>query len=148
MERLTTSKVSEKVGMSAETVRFYEREGLIPPPRRGESGYRIYPEIVVERLKSLRRARNLGFGLKEIKELLALEGDHEGGKEEIKSRVEAELEKIAARIEDLTRMRKVLQGLAAACDRPKPLGEYQIVATLRSDAYIDVRTAKGDLFVD
>ncbi len=68
----TIGQVAERSGIGIETVRFYERKGLIADPPRTDSGYRQYPEDVVVRLRFIRRAKELGFALKEILELLSL----------------------------------------------------------------------------
>ena len=67
---LTIGKVAHQAGIGVETVRFYEREGLIDEPPRGKSGYRHYPETIVSRILFIRRSKELGFTLREIKELL------------------------------------------------------------------------------
>ncbi|NIA07441.1 MAG: MerR family transcriptional regulator [Actinobacteria bacterium] len=69
MEPFTIGKVARHAGVGVETVRFYEREGLIEEPPRKESGYRQYPEQTVCRIRFIRRAKELGFSLREIKEL-------------------------------------------------------------------------------
>ncbi len=77
MKPLTIGKVASRAGIGIETIRFYEREGLIAEPPRRESGYRQYPEVAVSRLRFIRHAKELGFSLKEIKELFALRVDPE-----------------------------------------------------------------------
>jgi DNA-binding transcriptional MerR regulator len=67
MNGLTIGRLAKQVGLGIETVRFYERQGLIEPPPRTDSNYRIYPEEEVTRLKFIKRAKNLGFNLNEIK---------------------------------------------------------------------------------
>ena len=75
MKTLTIGRVAEQASVGVETVRFYEREGLLEEPPRRQSGYREYGEDAVTRLRFIRRAKQLGFTLKEIKELLALRRD-------------------------------------------------------------------------
>lgn len=75
MESLTIGKVARLAEVGVETIRFYEREGLIEEPSRGESGYRQYPKETIQRLRFIKRAKDLGFTLREIKELLALRLD-------------------------------------------------------------------------
>ena len=65
-------KVAKQVGMTVETIRFYEKQSLVNPPRRNESGYRDYPADIVPHLSFIKRAKELGFSLKEIRELLLL----------------------------------------------------------------------------
>ncbi len=72
MKPLTTGKVARHAGVGVETIRFYEREGLIDKPPRREYGYRQYPQETISRVRFIRRAKKLGVTLKEIKELLSL----------------------------------------------------------------------------
>lgn len=72
MQTLTIGKVAKQAGVGIDTVRFYEREGLLPEARRAESGYRLYSLDDVDRLRFIRRAKTLGFSLEEIAELLRL----------------------------------------------------------------------------
>ena len=73
MKPLTIGKVAERAGVGVETVRFYEREGLLDEPTRTASGYRQFDEDVIRRLEFISRAKELGFTLNEIKELLSLQ---------------------------------------------------------------------------
>jgi MerR family copper efflux transcriptional regulator len=70
MNGLTIGRLAKQVSIGIETIRFYERQGLIEPPPRTDSNYRVYPEEEVNRLRFIKRAKNLGFTLSEIKELL------------------------------------------------------------------------------
>jgi MerR family transcriptional regulator, copper efflux regulator len=72
MSTLTIGQVAKEAGVGVETLRYYEREGLVKEPPRRDSGYRQYPEDVVKRIHFIKRAQELGFSLKEIAELLAL----------------------------------------------------------------------------
>jgi len=84
MNGLTIGKVARNAGLGIETIRFYEREGLIDPPHRTEANYRVYPQQDIIRLRFIKRAKNLGFTLKEIKELLSLRQDPAASKEDVK----------------------------------------------------------------
>jgi len=72
MDRLTIGKAAEQGGINLQTIRYYERQGLLPEPPRHNSGYRMLSIDAVKRLRFIKRAQDLGFSLKEIKELLAL----------------------------------------------------------------------------
>jgi MerR family copper efflux transcriptional regulator len=82
--RITIGAVARRAGVGIDTIRYYEREGLLPKPRRRASGYRDYGSEVVERLRFIRRAKDLGFTLEEIRELLALSTDRERGVKTVK----------------------------------------------------------------
>ena len=83
MNGLTIGKVAKSAGLGIETVRFYEREGLIKPLARSESNYRLYADERIIRLRFIKRAKTLGFSLREIKELLFLRTDPDATKENV-----------------------------------------------------------------
>ena len=113
-ERLTTGRLAERAGVGIDTVRFYERRGLLPPPDRTPAGYRVFGAPAVDRIRFIRRARSLGFSLDEISTLLKLQ-DHGGRKAAVKDLARRKIDEIDARIGDLTRMRDVLSALEADC---------------------------------
>lgn len=112
---MTIGAAARRAGVGIDTIRYYEREGLLPAPRRRISGYRDYDATTVERLRFIRRAKTLGFTLEEIRELLALSADRERGVRGVKQRAEARLAGIEARIRRLQGVRKGLKQLIAAC---------------------------------
>lgn len=114
-ETLTIGQVAKRSGIGIETVRFYERQGLIKDPPRSGSGYRMYPEETIARIQFTRRAKDLGFSLKEIKELLSLSVSPGTTCQDIKNRAEAKLTDIEIKIRTLQRMEKVLTKVTAAC---------------------------------
>src|SRR5919204_5116878 len=115
MRPLTIGQIARQAGVGVETVRFYERQGLLEEPARKESGYRQYTKDVVARLRFIRRAKELGFSLKEIAELLALRLDPTATCAEVRERARAKLADIEAKIADLQRMKKALVKLTGAC---------------------------------
>ena len=112
---LTIGTVAKRAGVPIDTIRYYEREGLLPEPLRRASGYRSYNETAVSRLRFIRRAKDLGFTLEEIRDLLALSSDRSGGVRAVRKRAEQRLASIEARIAELVRIRKGLQQLIQAC---------------------------------
>src|SRR5207247_5454513 len=94
MKPLTIGQVARRVGVGVETVRFYERQGLLEEPARRASGYRQYSEQVVKRIHFIKRAQKLGFSLKEIAELLLLRVDGQTSCEEVKGRTEAKIAEV------------------------------------------------------
>jgi len=127
---LTIGVVARRAGVGIDTIRYYEREGLLPPPLRRASGYRDYGNDTVERLRFIRRAKDLGFTLEEIRELLALSSDRERGVRDVKGRAEAKLAAVDDRIRELQRVRRGLQQLIAACPGHGPLEHCPILRTL------------------
>jgi MerR family copper efflux transcriptional regulator len=133
MNGLTIGRLAKQVGLGIETVRFYERQGLIEPPPRTDSNYRIYPEEEVTRLKFIKRAKNLGFTLNEIKELLFIRHDPHATKADIKKRTLDKIEDVKKKISDLTRIQKALEHLASSCEGHGSLDDCPILDALDSD---------------
>ena len=135
MNGLTIGRLAKQVGVGIETVRFYERQGLIEPPPRTDSNYRVYPQAEVERLKFIKRAKDLGFTLKEIKELLELQHDPHATKADIKKRTVKKIENIKQKVRDLSRILHALEHLAGTCDGKGPLSECPILEALTGDGH-------------
>lgn len=133
VQTLTIGKVARRVGVSIDTVRFYERNGLIPEPPRSAAGYRHYPEDTVSRIRFIRRAKELGFSLQDIRELLALRVDPEARSAEVKARAEAKVADIDARIRALMRMKVTLVAITAACDGCGPVSACPILGALETE---------------
>ena len=133
MNGLTIGRLAKQAGLGIETVRFYERQGLIEPPPRTDSNYRVYPEGEVTRLKFIKRAKNLGFTLNEIKELLFIRHDPHATKADIKNRTLDKIEDVKKKISDLTRIQKALEHLASSCEGHGPLDDCPILEALDSD---------------
>ena len=116
MSSLTIGKVAKESGVGIETVRFYEREGLLEQPARKSSGYRQYDPEAIARLRFIKQAQRLGFTSREIKELLALKLDPDATRKQVKDRAVAKIADIDQRIADLKRMKRALAPLIEACD--------------------------------
>lgn len=112
---LTIGQVAHGAGVGVETVRFYEREGLLAEPERSASGYRQYPADAVRRILFIQRAKDLGFSLKEIGELLSLRLDPGTSCADIKAKAEGKLASIDEKLKALQRMKRALTALAATC---------------------------------
>jgi MerR family mercuric resistance operon transcriptional regulator len=132
MHTMTIGQVARHVGIGVETVRFYERKGLLDAPPRRESGYRQYAPDVIRRLQFIKRAKELGFSLKEITELLSLRVDPETTCGEVKQRAEAKMADIDAKLRDLRRMQEALAKLVAACSGSSPTSHCPILDALES----------------
>lgn len=130
MKPLTIGQVARQAGVGVETVRFYERQGLIEEPTRSASGYRQFDEEVVDRLRFIREAKELGFTLGEIKELLSLKLDHSSSCGEVKGRAEAKIADIEEKIRTLQRMKRALVKLTKACSGDGPTSECPILESL------------------
>jgi len=124
---LTIGKVARMAGVGIETIRFYEREGLVADPPRKESGYRQYGPETISRLRFIHRARELGFSLKEIKELLFLRLDPKATCDSILDRAEEKIREVEERIHTLQRMKRALKALAKACPGQGPVSRCPII---------------------
>ncbi len=145
--KMTIGQVARQAGVGVETIRFYERAGLIEEPPRRDSGYRQYSADVVKRLLFIKRAKELGFSLKEIQELLTLRVDPETTCTDVKRQAEAKIADIEHKIADLMRMKEALVRVADACPGDGPLSACPILDaldnTLSSKRYTEKQ--KGSL---
>jgi len=105
---MTIGQVAKLAGVGVETIRFYEREGLLNKPKRKLSGYRMFSPDVVNRIRFIKNVKELGFSLKEIRELLFLRVDSRGTAAEVKRRVDSKIDQIDRRISDLKKVRSAL----------------------------------------
>jgi len=103
-----------------ETVRFYEREGLLEEPARRASGYRQYAQEAVTQIRFIKRAQHLGFSLKEIAELLALRVDRQTSCEQMKERAAAKLAEVERKMVELQHVRQALLQVASLCEGEGP----------------------------
>lgn len=118
---MNISKASKISGVSAKMIRYYEQIGLTPPARRNASGYRTYTQNDLHKLHFIRRARDLGFSVAEISELLDLWQDDSRHSADVKRLAQAHINKLEERINSLQQMSNVLQSLINCCagdDRP------------------------------
>ncbi len=130
MKALSIGQVARQTGVGVETVRFYERRGLLEKPPRKESGYRQYPPEAILRIRFIKKAKEVGFSLKEIKELLSLRLDATATCEDVKSRAEAKMLDIEQKIQGLQKMKQALTDLTAACSEDGPVSECPILQML------------------
>jgi len=133
MKPLTIGKVAKRAAVGIETVRFYEREGLLDKPTRSASGYRQFNEDVVSRLEFISRAKMLGFTLKEIRELLSLRVDPECCGKDVKAKTDAKIADIENKIATLRKMKKALARLSRACGEKESTAKCPILEALNGD---------------
>ena len=115
MAELTIGRLAARTGVNIETIRYYERIGMIPPPPRSAGGQRRYEESHLRRLAFVRRCRELGFPLDEIRTLLALVDGGSYSCTEVRNMTVRQLEAVRRRIADLRVMERTLDTMAAAC---------------------------------
>lgn len=131
MGALTISKVAQLSGVGVETVRFYERQGLIAQPPKPVNGFRSYPPETVRRIRFIRRAKDIGFSLREIHELLGLYFGEQTRCQEVRERAEVKIADMESKIADLNRMKSALQALVDECGNGQ--GECPILESLADD---------------
>ncbi|MFZ1756245.1 MAG: MerR family DNA-binding protein [Caldilineaceae bacterium] len=127
---LTIGRIARQADVHIETIRYYERRGLLPEPPRTQAGYRQYDAESVTRLRFIKEAQALGFTLEEIQGLLALRVDKETSCEDVRRRAEHKVADIEAKISALQEMRNALQEMIAACAQGGPSGECPLLETL------------------
>lgn len=132
MGKMKIGEVAKKTNVGIETIRFYERRGLIPSPSRSSGGYRQYPEDIVKRIQFIKNAKELGFSLKEISELFSLRVKSKTKCGDIKKRAEAKIADMDERIKTLQRMKGALQKLASQCRGTGPVGDCPILENFNS----------------
>lgn len=131
---LTIGKLAKQAAVSIDSIRFYERQGLLATPQRTASNYRLYPLEAASQLRFIKRAQNLGFSLTEIRELLELSQSPIASKADIKRKAQEKLADIQTRMADLGRILAALEQLEQSCDGHGPLGECPILNALAGDA--------------
>ena len=129
-ERLTISRLAQLGGVNLETIRYYERQGLLPAPPRTAAGYRVFPLEAARRLRFIKRAQELGFSLNEIRELLELRIKPGAKRAEVRTRAEAKIGDIEQKLRTLQAMKKTLRQLTERCDGCGPLSECPILESL------------------
>ena len=131
MDAMTIGMAARESGVGVETIRFYERKGLIRQPPKPGAGRRRYRPEVIERIRFIRQAQQLGFALREIEELLSLEANPAADCSDVRRRALEKIEQVNARIAQLADIRAALTRLLAACPGSGALGACSILEALR-----------------
>lgn len=127
---MTIGHLSEKSKTDAQTIRYYERQGLLPKPLRTESNYRIYANDTIERLTFIRRAKEIGFSLNDIRVLLGMVDGRVSRCAEVQEFAVTRLSKIQSQIADLKAMEETLSNLVKQCATSEEILECPILETL------------------
>ncbi len=130
MEKFTIGKLAKKANVNLETIRYYERRGLLPEPPRNKSGHRQYSMEEVKRTQFIKRCQALGFSLKEISELLSLKVKPGTTCGDIKARAETKIADVEKRIVDLEKIREALLRMSSKCIGKGPVGQCPILEEL------------------
>jgi len=129
-EKLTIGRLAKIIGVNLESIRFYERKGLIDQPKQYSGKYRIYPESYISRIKFIKRAQDLGFTLRDIKELLALRVSKTATCDDIRDKANLKIKEIREKVDLLKKMEGVLKKLANDCKKDRPVSECVILKAI------------------
>jgi MerR family mercuric resistance operon transcriptional regulator len=144
MDGMTRGEVADKADVNPETLRYYERKELIPKPPRSDGGFRLYDASYVERLRFIKRAKDLGFTLAEIKGLLDLRVDDEATCQDVKAQAVQKLDEVEQKIQDLERIREALARLAATCEGSQgPTSECPILDAMEDEGAVTPTTSNS-----
>lgn len=133
MKHLTIGRLAQLGGVNLETIRYYERRGLLPKPARTAAGYRQFPPDSARRLRFIKRAQELGFSLDEIRDLLMLGAAPRQNRSTIRARAEAKIDDINRKVAALNAMKRTLDDLVNQCERCGSSIDCPIVASLDQD---------------
>ena len=139
MKTLTIGQLAKRAGVNIETIRYYERRGLLDKPPRNQSGHRQYGETDVVRTKFIKRAQSLGFSLKEVEELLKIKMEPGTTCGDIKKRIDVKKLDVEQKINDLEKMRIALNSLSRQCVGNGPVGTCPFLETLESQGNKEIK---------
>ncbi|MEN3316610.1 MAG: hypothetical protein V7643_11 [Mycobacterium sp.] len=134
---MRTSELAERAGVNTQTLRYYERRGLLARPPRSASGYRNYPTSAAELLRFVKRVQELGFSLDEAAQLVQLAAGGPRACASARALATARMSEIELRLADLQRMHDSLAELVATCDLPRRDRQCSLLQALQSDAVVD-----------
>ena len=129
--KLTIGKLAKQANVTIETIRYYQRKGLLDEPIKPATGYRLYPSEAIFKIQFIKRAQLCGFSLKEILELLSLDSGHCS---DVKKIAEKKRQQIDDQIKDLTALRDVLDGLVQGCENNTSVQHCSLIDTLSKNS--------------
>ena len=129
---LTIGRLAQSTGVNIETIRYYERIALMPAPRRTEGGHRLYDDHARRRLAFIRRGRDIGFTLEQVRELLHLSQDEGQPCGSVFKVASMHLENVRSKIRDLTRLEAVLADAVGRCE-PQTIGPHCAVLEMLAE---------------
>ncbi len=127
---MTIGEVAKRSEVNIQTIRFYERKGLVLPETRSESGYRQYTDEAIRRVRFIKHAQEIGFSLKEIGELLTLRVDDDRTCADVRGKAEEKIAGVEMKILKLGQVKEALQGLVALCNVGTPASDCPILEAL------------------
>ena len=132
-QTLKIGQLAQRAAVNLQTIRYYEREGLLPEPPRLSSGYRVYTDSMVRRVRFIKRAQEIGFSLAEIRELLSLRADGRRERNEVRTIAQAKIADIEDKMRTLKAMKTVLNRLTERCSGCGPASECPILESIDSE---------------
>jgi MerR family mercuric resistance operon transcriptional regulator len=135
MDSLTISQVAKRGGVNIQTIRYYERQGLLAPTSRTEAAYRIFSAESVRRIRFIKRAQELGFSLKEIKDLLSLRIDAHTTQADIRTRTQTKIADVEQKIFHLQAIHASLLRMAEDCSGCGSLKDCPILESLDKEEF-------------
>jgi MerR family transcriptional regulator, mercuric resistance operon regulatory protein len=123
----TIGKLAKELAINSETIRYYEREGLIQQPKKPAHGFRLYSDAIADRIRFISKAKALGFSLKEIKALISMDGNCQ----QVESMGLKKLALIREKIADLKRLEKVIAEMTSECQKNKDPADCPIINSLK-----------------
>lgn len=130
----TIGDAAKASDLRVETIRYYEKEGLLKIPRRTPAGYRLYTEESIKRLIFISTAKELGFSLKDIKQLLSLRANPKSRCEDVKRKTEDKIREVDEKIKTLREIKKALNKLSSACSGKGPATDCSILEAIEKTA--------------
>lgn len=127
---LKIGEVAARGGVNLQTIRYYERERLLPKPPRLDSGYRVFPEQTVDRIRFIKRAQELGFSLAEIRDLLSIQIDPNKECSDVRQLARAKVADIERKIRTLESMKRTLTRLSKMCPGSGPSSDCPILESI------------------
>ncbi len=137
MEQLTIGELAKRAQVNRETVRYYERRRLLPRASRSMSGYRVFSDDALRRLRFIRHAKVLGFSLNEIRELLTLRVNSIDTCDRVRERAEVKIADIERKTQALQHMRDALSELVTACSRRGKTNDCPILDSLEANGWFE-----------
>ncbi len=145
MKTMTISNAARQAEVGIETIRFYERRGLIKqPPKPVGSGYRVYPEETVQRIRFIRQAQEIGFSLREIDELMSLRADPAADRSDGRERAINKRNEVEQKIEHLQQIHAALEELISACPGKGALRQCSIMEALISASTVNASGGRAN----
>ena len=140
--KFTIGKLAKQANVTIETIRYYQRKGLLDEPIKPDTGYRLYPSEAISRIQFIKRAQLCGFALKEILELISLDSGHCSDVQKVAEKKRLQIDD---QIKNLTALRDVLDSLVQGCKNNPSIEHCSLIDTLSNNTYINTEPHKKNI---